>query len=191
MQPRPVLPPRLTDGPLPPYAYVPGRFPHPVRDPRGHTFGQAPPLVVLAENGDWRTCRAYLAGMDLFNYGYYWEAHESWESLWIALGRQGAQADFIKGLIKLAAAGVKAREGRPEGVARHARRAKELFQATMIQPTSDGATGWGLPLSELIDAAEQIARRPQSFVNADVSPVVVVFPFALQPPKHFPNERPA
>ena len=28
----------LPERPFPPYAYVPGRFPHPVRDPQGHSF---------------------------------------------------------------------------------------------------------------------------------------------------------
>ena len=36
-------PPRLVpDRPLPPYAYLPGRYPHPVRDPLGHSFGCKP-----------------------------------------------------------------------------------------------------------------------------------------------------
>ena len=69
-------------------------------------------------------------GVDLFNHGYYWEAHEVWEGLWHACGRKGTLADFLKGLIRLAAAGVKAREGNPTGVIRHARRAEELFSHT-------------------------------------------------------------
>jgi hypothetical protein len=74
--------------------------------------------------------RAYLRGIDLFNFGYWWESHEAWEGLWRACGRRGPAADFLKGLIKLAAAGVKASTGtarrcplaRPSGrgaVARH------------------------------------------------------------------------
>ena len=34
------------------------------------------------------------------------KSHVAWESLWMACGRKGAVADFLKGLIKLAAAGV-------------------------------------------------------------------------------------
>jgi len=37
-------------------------------------------------------------------------------------------ADFLKGLIALAAAGVKLREGRERGVRRHAARAQALFE---------------------------------------------------------------
>ena len=61
--------------------------------------------------------RRIVEGIALFNAGYYWEAHEAWEGLWHAHGRDGPTADVLKGLIKLAAAGVKVREGRPHGVA--------------------------------------------------------------------------
>jgi uncharacterized protein len=61
---------------------------------------------------DWRECDAYIAGFELFNEGYYWEAHEQWEAVWIAVGRSGVAGSLLKGLIKLAAAGVKIRQGR-------------------------------------------------------------------------------
>jgi uncharacterized protein len=111
---------------FPPYTYVPGQAPHPIRDPAGHMYGQEPaPAQLLVE--EWWNCEEYLWGLDLFNYGYYWEAHEAWEGLWHAAGRTGAVADFLKGLIKLAAAGVKTREGSLVGRQRHLRRARELF----------------------------------------------------------------
>jgi predicted metal-dependent hydrolase len=85
---------------------------------------------------NWRANPHYLRAVDLFNFGYYWEAHEAWEGLWIAAGRTGPVADALKGLIKLAAAGVKAYEGRPAGVRRHARRALELLDAAC--PDAEG-----------------------------------------------------
>jgi len=66
----------------------------------------------------------------LFNAGYYWEAHEAWEGVWIAAGRKGLLADYVKGLIKLAAAGVKVREASAIGAQRHFARAEELFTLT-------------------------------------------------------------
>jgi len=60
----------------------------------------------------------------------YWEAHEAWEHLWIALGRSGSEADIIKGLIKLAACGVKCLEANPIGASRHALRAANLLDVT-------------------------------------------------------------
>src|SRR5689334_6221512 len=106
--------------PLPPYSYVPGLAPHPTTDPRGHSYGHhEPPPAALAESS-YHDNANYRYGIDLFNHGFYWEAHEAWESLWHVAGRSGPTADFLKGLIKLAAAGVKLREGRAAGVRQHA-----------------------------------------------------------------------
>jgi hypothetical protein len=69
----------------------------------------------------------WLYALDLFNEGFYWESHEAWESFWHALGRTTSEAQFVQGLIHLAAACVKIREGKPEGVTRHSKRARELL----------------------------------------------------------------
>ena len=130
--------------PLPPYSYVPGHeLPHPVNDPAGHLYGvqHEPPIpaaelallptepeprrralaATLAINSRW------LYALDLFNAGFYWEAHEVWESFWNALGRKTPEALSIQGLIHLAAAAVKIREGKPAGVIRHTKRTRELL----------------------------------------------------------------
>ena len=148
MGPEPVPPLRYAPAvALPPYGYVPGHdLPHPVNDPAGHLFAAAhpapePPIAsaaladlptspanrrralaaVLAGNSRWRYA------LDLFNGGFYWEAHEAWEGFWHALGRTSPEARFVQGLIHLAAAAVKVREGNPAGVARHAGRARQLL----------------------------------------------------------------
>ena len=118
----------VPDEPFPSYAFVPRQFPPPTRDPAGHGFRRAPERPAPPDPNRWSVCRPYLYGIDLFNYGYYWEAHEVWESLWHACGRTGLTADFLRALIRLAAAGVKAREGTRAGVERHAAAAKTLFQ---------------------------------------------------------------
>ena len=124
----------VPDVPLPPYSFVPGRFPHPVSDPAGHMYGKPPERPAAPDPDRWEECEAYLRGVDLFNYGFYWEAHETWEGLWHACGRRGPTADFLRGLIKLAAAGVKVREGVPAGVASHARRAAAIFRDAAERP---------------------------------------------------------
>jgi hypothetical protein len=123
--------PRYTDRKFPPYTYVPGRSPHPVSDPAGHMHGHEPPAPPPLDPAHWRDSETYLYGVDLFNHGYYWESHEEWESLWHAAGRRGVVADFLKGLIKLAAAGVKSLEEKPTGVTRHTDRAMELLSGVM------------------------------------------------------------
>lgn len=146
------LPRLVPDEPFPPYAFVPGQGPHPTTNPAGHSYGKPRTTPDALDPNRWRACRDYLFGLDLFNHGYYWEAHETWEGLWHAAGRRGAVADFLKGLIHLAAAGVKTRDGRPEGVRSHARRAAALFRA-LGQPHF-----LGLTVPDLVALAECICR---------------------------------
>ena len=128
--------------PLPPYSYVSGHgLPHPVNDPNGHSSSARPPLLTIPELPADTAARRYalatflatsspwLYALDLFNAGYSWEAHEAWEHFWNALGRTTPEARSVQGLIHLAAAAVKVREGKPAGVSRHTQRARELLGA--------------------------------------------------------------
>ena len=109
---------------LPPYSYVPGGpWPHPTASPDGHSWDHAKTSIDPIAVDDWASSPTYLRGVALFNAGYYWEAHESWEALWHAHGRRGATASVLQGLIKLAAAGVKVREA-TAGRCSHARVAR-------------------------------------------------------------------
>jgi hypothetical protein len=120
--------PRYSTRALPPYTYVPGSgTPHPVSNPRGHMHGHVEPTPIELDPQQWQENETYLYAVDLFNHGYYWEAHEAWESLWHAAGHHGQVADFLKGLIKLAAAGVKQLERNPTGFERHFARAQQLL----------------------------------------------------------------
>ncbi|MDX1970212.1 MAG: DUF309 domain-containing protein [Planctomycetaceae bacterium] len=151
---------------LPPYTYVPGQTPHPVSDPSGHMFGRRQMHVDFPRESDvW--AREFLFGIDLFHHGFYWEAHETWEGLWHAAGRARSWADLLKGLIKLAAAGVKAREGRREGVRRHALRAAELVRQAQTEwrdaalPTSD----WNW--TQLLAHIDSVVADPPVAVTPD------------------------
>ena len=165
----------LPDEPLPPYSYVPGRFSHPHSDPRGHSHGVTRERPQAVDARDWQTARAYLRGVDLFNHGFYWEAHEAWEELWLACGRHGPAATFLKALIKLAAAGVKVREEKSEGVRSHARRALALLDQL-------GSTQqyMGIDVGELIRFARALAECPPPLlaVREATDPV---FDFVLRP----------
>lgn len=179
--------------PLPPYSYVPGHFPHPVSDPAGHSYahsapttGPPPPRAAsepISLASDWAQAADYLFGIDLFNQGYYWEAHETWESLWIQFARTGRDADFTKGLIKLAAAGVKAREGRPLGVQRHARRARELFLlvADQLRQNDRPAFLGGLDLPSLTEAAGSIAANAAGIAGQPPESLSAMLPLRLSP----------
>lgn len=82
-------------------------MPHPVTDPRGHSFGVRDQPVELGGRclpEDWRQVEEYLYGIDLFNAAFFWEAHESWEAVWHAVERDSAVGGFLQGLIQAAAA---------------------------------------------------------------------------------------
>ncbi|KIG19433.1 hypothetical protein DB30_02714 [Enhygromyxa salina] len=53
----------------------------------------------------------YRWGVDLYNHRCYWEAHESWESLWRQATQDTAAHMFLQGLIQCAAAALKAHMG--------------------------------------------------------------------------------
>ncbi len=102
---------RYTDRAFPSYRFVPGQSPHPTRDPNGHSYSN--PLEQLAsfETMDWQSCEEYLYGIDLFNYGYWWESHEALEPVWVAAGKQTETGFFIQGLIQVAIAHLKDFQG--------------------------------------------------------------------------------
>ncbi len=165
--------------PLPPYAYVPGGpWPHPTRSPDGHSWGQQHPVVDPISGDQWQTSPTYLRGIALFNAGFYWEAHESWESLWHAHGRRGPTAELLQGLIKLAAAGVKVREGRVAGVRTHAVGAAELFKKSRAEA---GPFQLGLDVDECAKQALNIALKPPMNLTMPQCSVACVFGFELLP----------
>ena len=167
------------DEPWPPYAFIPGGpWPHPTRSPQGHSFGEDHPAAPPVEGDDWSRSATYLRGVALFNAGYYWEAHEVWESLWHAHGRKGATADVLKGLIKLAAAGVKVREGQPHGITTHARRAADLFAKVRDE---SGRFRLGLDLDQCEAVARRIAEAPPIDAGGRDARVSCVFAFQIEP----------
>jgi len=174
------MPPRyVPDLPLPPYAYVPGRFPHPTRDPGGHHFGARLPSPRGFDPARWRDCGAFLAGVDLFNHGYYWEAHEAWETVWHAAGRRGAAGELLRGLIKLAGAGFKVREGRGAGVRRLAAGAAAHF-AALAAAAPAGARFMGVEPAALAALAAAAARGEGLRAAPADAPAFAAFDFVLR-----------
>lgn len=101
--------------PLPPHAHVPGRnarhddavfaqFHDSVRPGMG--------AKELARTLAWRAGWVYL------NRGFYWEAHEVLEPVWMALPDGSAERQFTQALIQLANAALKHRMARENAVRR-------------------------------------------------------------------------
>lgn len=104
---------------FPPYAFLPGKDPHPTQNPAGHSYtGKHEPPTDYFPSADWESTVDYLFGVDLYNHGYLWEAHEAWEGLWHPAKRDKVHADFLQGLIQCSAAALKVRMQQPRGVAK-------------------------------------------------------------------------
>jgi len=118
MKPDPKAVPRYSRRPFPAYRFIPGRSPHPTRDPGGHSFGREPPLPADFDPARWMESEPYRYGVDLFNHGYWWEAHEAWEACWTAAGKTTPTGLFLQGLIQITAACLKKHQGHRDGAGR-------------------------------------------------------------------------
>ncbi|MCY4524555.1 MAG: DUF309 domain-containing protein [Halobacteriovoraceae bacterium] len=136
---------RYTKNPFPPYAYLPGKAVHPLKK-GGHMEKTGDPVVPPMDFNNPGESTAYLYAIDLFNHDFFWESHVWWEALWHRTGRKGIHSDFLKALIKFAAAGVKFRLGQKKAAHGHCLRAVELLQT--IEKTYPSLAGF--ELKELI-----------------------------------------
>ena len=158
-----VTKPRLApDVPLPAYGYIPGHGAHPERDPDGHRHHEVTAKLGPAPtDDDHRSHDGYLHLLDLFNLGYYWEAHEVLEAWWreaTAAPENSTRRSLFQGLLRLAAAGVKARDGRPNGVSKHCLRGAELLRKAIGD--AEKTTLLGLEVVQLVAQATDLAASP-------------------------------
>lgn len=169
----------LPSAELPHYTFIPGsETPHPIRDPRGHSYQRKYPVPKALTATNWAENRSYLLAMDYFNFGYYWEAHEEWERLWRASVPDSLVGRFLKGLVKLSAAGLKVRENSIHGVRRHAASAGEVFADVAAETGTDFYCGLEFTMLQFAaDRAAQLTYKEKIPAGAPRR----VFPFVLQP----------
>lgn len=144
------VPPRYTAVPFPAYRHRLDETPHPTRDPQGHSHGRE--LVPTNEIAlpiveNWQQCVPYLFGCDLYNHGYWWEAHEAWEHLWHVAKAPHEQAvcHLLKGMIQSAACALKLEQGKHAGVQKLTRRVGEYLDAAVESVKTDVLMGLAIP----------------------------------------------
>lgn len=89
----------------------------------------------------------YLKGIEFFNRGEFFEAHETWEALWHKHHHRGQTADFLKGLIQAAVSLHHFREGNLKG-------AWSLYQSCLLLLRSCGNQYMGLNLQEFLSCLD-------------------------------------
>lgn len=92
---------------MPPYRFIPGLSPHPVRDPAGHSYGETHEKLSYLAPESFEKNEEYLFGVDLYNQAYWWEAHEAWEDVWHTTDKESDYGNYLQGLIQISAALIK------------------------------------------------------------------------------------
>lgn len=99
----------------PGHAYVPGltpRHPEDLFDEVRDTAEEGMTPEELAATDAWQSGQGY------FRAGFFWEAHEVWEPVWIALPPNSKERLVAQAAIQLANAGLKLRMEKPKAAAR-------------------------------------------------------------------------
>ena len=136
--------------PFPTYSHVPGQTPHPQKHLDGHSYAAIEYDGPALTTDSWQDNKAYLYGVDLFNYGYWWEVHEPWEGLWKMALKESRERIYLQGLIQTAAALLKRRMGNQRGVEKLSRQAREKLD----QVGGGSALYMGLRVADFTEAME-------------------------------------
>ncbi|PLX97947.1 MAG: hypothetical protein C0622_12155 [Desulfuromonas sp.] len=155
--------PRYSQRPLPSYRHLPFQNPHPFLDEDGHSYGEELNPLEGFGSDNWQESTEYLYAIDLFNHGYWWEAHERLKPLSLGAGRETETGRFVQGLIQLAAALLKlSQDDVPP-----ARSLAELGIAN-LQASAD--IGLGIAVADLIaevTACLDDSQAPQPIIHLD------------------------
>lgn len=169
----PIAAARFTDTDFPPYRFVPGRFPHPIAHPDGHSYrtpGSAERPILFVPPEQWRDSHDYLFGCDLYNHGYWWEAHEAWEGLWRVVPLESAQRHFLQGLIQIGAIHLQLFQGHAEGVARlRMTSAEHLSAAERLRRTEHTLAESAVPQSFMGVCISELQRRIDAYCELTLS----------------------
>lgn len=154
---------------FPPYRFVPGLNPRPIE----HCCGSEEHNDTATFTPDqWAKNENYLYGVDLFNYAFWWEAHEAWEGDW--LYAHGDQRQFLQGLIKISAALIKRNSRQLRGVQNHARSGIEKLNSV----AENHRFYMGIDLPKFIDLLQKFFDpffgeiNDQTFEKISVKPLI-------------------
>ena len=103
---------------------------------------------------------AFAAGVEAYERGDFFEAHEILEPAWMGTANLG-ERELYQGLIKVAAAFVHGVRGNPMGIARNLTGARERLDAAIGSPAA-AASGIDVPalVAAIDNRLERLARNP-------------------------------
>lgn len=149
---------------FPTHAYVPGRTD---RHPEGAfsalrgTVRDGDGPVQLAASAAWRHGLVWLQA------GYFWEAHEMFEPVWMALPPDSAERRFVQALIQVANARLKLAMARPSAALRLVGLARDLLSQCM---TPDVERVMGCDLNVVLARLAQIEQQANLALGTRADP---------------------
>lgn len=134
--------------PTPPYAYIPGQT-------RRHDPQLFAELTVPENSDDLTATLAWRAGLHYLENGFFWEAHEALEPIWMATRPNSAERHLVQALIQFANASLKAVMQRPKAVTRLCDIASEHLRFCSGIVLGQDVKAWNQKLDQLRDLASR------------------------------------
>ena len=113
---------------------------------------------------DWRQDLGYLHGIDLFNHGCYWDAHEAWEHIWLHLTDQKTLRTHLQGLIQGSACLLKLRLSQPSPAKTIWKRGRCRLESVSSETTDNIYRGIEIPI--LISSIDALVAAQNSQFSA-------------------------
>lgn len=130
--------------PTPPYAYIPGQTP---RHDEELFAGLAASI-----SGELSQTLAWRAGLKYLDTGFFWEAHEALEPVWMAAAPNSVDRHFVQGLIQFANASLKSVMQRQRAVLRLCDIAQDHLSACGDYAMGQNVEQWQIAIRKLKDA---------------------------------------
>lgn len=168
---RPNPPAAIAALPLPARPFVPGRGPRPEE---GLFIAIADRAPGRTDTASWQANEAWLYGFRLYEEGFFWEAHEVWEPVWMGSAPNSAERHLAQGLIQLANACLKLNMGRKRAALRLVRDAGLRLAEAGTSPLMGVAPG------HVLAATCAFALRIEAHAGDDLRALLPARP-VLQP----------
>ena len=115
---------------FPTYAHIPGSNPRHREDLFDEICASVTPDMTTL---DLSKTKAWQSGLDLYRHGYFWEAHEVLEAVWMQCPKNSVERYFVQAIIQIANARLKLIMKRPRAAKRLFEKASELFREASLQ----------------------------------------------------------
>ena len=158
---------------FPSYRHIPGLTPHPISDPNGHSFNKNITDTTILTNNNWNSCSTFLYAIDLFNYAYFWEAHEYLEELWKNLTNSSEKL-LLQAIIQSAAALIKNYQNNTQGMIKLFTKSRQKFENIFTETGKN--TLLGIRLDACISYIDCFLKNSKNTSDCDFTIKLTKFP---------------